>query len=354
MSIQTNTSTYLKSFFSGSVNQTLSPLQVHLLNGWKVTTLSSYNSAVKRFWRFYEETRGKEFSLPATDADVYDFCLAVGRTGNTIGENCVTSKTLAKYLYALQAWHLFHQQPYPKASQDVVTVLLRASAYADAGSTPRPQKPAVMIHHLLALFDDLNGGTPRDKAILDCAICAFWGMARLAELTYDSQDGKPNRLNAVLCGDALRPSNNLSHIYLAVRGTKTARPGVAQPILLNQQPNKLCPVKAVLRRVDSSSSADDSLFGYVKDDGTRGNLTRSMVVTRCQQIWRSYGWNSISGHSFRVGGASLRAALGVDHADIQKLGRWTSDCYKLYIREYTDKDVTQTLAILEALNMGID
>lgn len=208
--------------------------------------MASYNSAVKRFLSFYEESKGREFTLPATNTDIYDFCLAVGKTRDRQEGSYVTSKTLAKYLYALQAWHLFHQQPYPKTSQCVVTVMLRASAYADAGAPARPKKPAVMIYHLLAIFDALNGGTPQDEAILDCAICAFWGMARLAELTYLKPEGKPDRLNAVLCDATLRPADGLSHIYLAVRGAKTAKPGVAQPLLLNQQPNKLCPVRAVL------------------------------------------------------------------------------------------------------------
>lgn len=340
----------LSAFLTGSGNQHLSPLQEHLLNGWKPSTLSSYNSEVRRFLSFYEESRGKPFSLPATNVDIYDFCLTVGRTQDSQTGSRVTSKTLAKYLYALQAWHLFHQQPYPKESQNIVNMLLKASAYADAGVPAKPKKPAVMIYHLLALFDTLNRSTPRDEAILDCAICAFWGLARLAELTYQTASGKPDRLNSVLCGDALRPVDDFSHVLLAVRGAKTAKPGVAQPILLNQQPNKLCPVKAVLRRLGTSRDAEDSLFGFVNRDGTRVNLTRSAVVSRCRQVWHEYGWDSISGHSFRVGGASLRAALGVRHEDIKELGRWTSDCYMLYIREYSDDELVKTLLVLKALN----
>lgn len=179
------------------------------------------------------------------------------------------------------------------------------------------------------------------------------GYGTLAELTYDNSTGFPDRLNAVLCEDALRPASNLDHFYLAVRGAKTARPGVAQPILLNRQPNKLCPVNAVLRRLRTATGAGESLFGYVSQDVSRINLTRSVVVSRCQQVWRSYGWELLSGHSFRVGGASLRAALGVDHSDIQRLGRWTSDCYKLYIREYNSEDLVRSISILQVLNSEV-
>lgn len=340
---------HLISFLSGSNTLNPSPLQLHLLGGWRPSTLASYNSAVKRFLEFYEARNRHPFKLPATESDIYAFCLAIGKTRTTSSDDCVTSKTLAKYLYALQAWHLFHQAPYPSSSRDVVTVMLRSSAHVDASSVGRPRKPAVFIQHLLALYDGLYSGSSRDKAILDCAICAFWGMARLAELTYDSPYGRPDRMNSVLGDDALQPLGTLSHTYLAVRGAKTAKPGVPQLILLNGLTNKLCPVKAIFRRLHDIRNPAESLFGYNDADGTRINLTRSVVVTRCQQIWKAHGWESISGHSFRVGGASLRAALGVNHDDIKKLGRWSSNCYKLYIRDYSQEELTTTLAILKAL-----
>lgn len=339
----------LSSFLFGSGNHRLSPLQLHLVRRWRPATLASYNSAVKRFINFYRARSDRPFSLPASDEDIYAFCLSVGRTREGPPDNRVTAKTLAKYLYALQAWHLFHQQPYPSNSREVVTVMLRSSAHVDASTPLRPAKTAVMIHHVLALYNALNQGDSRDQAILDCAVCAFWGMARLAELTDDQPTSQPDRLTAVLGEDAVGPIDELSHVYLTVRGTKTAKPGVAQPILLNQQPNKLCPVKAVLRRLRYLRDPADSLFGYIGGDGARVNLTRRAVVTRCQQVWREHGWNSITGHSFRVGGASLRAALGVSHDDIKQLGRWTSDCYKLYIREYSERDLQTTLSILQAL-----
>ena len=39
-----------------------------------------------------------------------------------------------------------------------------------------------------------------------------------------------------------------------------------------------------------------------------------------------------SSHSFRIGAASAAAAAGIPDWRIQALGRWSSDCYKRYIR----------------------
>lgn len=337
-------------FLKGGDSPILSSLQLHLLNGWKPNTLASYNSAVRKFLRFYEDSRESAFKLPATEEDIYDFCVSVGRTEFKETSHEISAKTLSKYLFGIQAWHLFHQKTYPHASKDVVRVLLRSSEYSDALRPQRPKKPAVMVHHLLALYHNLSTSTPKDQAILDCVIVAFWGMARLAELTYDKAIEDPPWINSILCGDALRPPDSTSHIILTVRGAKTAKPGIHQQILLNSQANVLCPVKAIQRRASTCTTIHESLFGYQTSGGERVNLTRSVVVARCQQIWKEHDWHSISGHSFRVGGTSLRNALGVPHEDIKSLGRWTSNCYKLYLREYTREDLVTSTSILQMLN----
>lgn len=340
----------IREFLSGPNLSTPSKLQLHLLRGWKPNTLHSYNSAVKKYLAFYELSHGHKFTLPASPSDIYEFCLAAGRTEDQSTINTISAKTLSKYISGLQAWHTFHNQRYPHTSRDVVKIMLRASERVDALTPPAPKKPAVMIYHLLALYNNLFNRSPKDTAILDCAICAFWGMARLAELTYDLRTGQPPWSESVLVNDAVKPLEGTSHILLLVRGAKTAKPGSHQAILLNAQDNQLCPVKAVLRRVASASNPNDALFSYIDEDQIRKNLRRSDVVSRCQAVWKSLGWTSISGHSFRVGGASLRAELGVPHLDIKKLGRWTSNCYTLYLREYSSEERSQTTSILKMLN----
>ena len=110
MSLNPTISRHLQAFLSGSGTHEVTPLQTHLLGGWKPTTLASYNSAVKRFLDFYGTRHRLPFLLPALEDDIYNFCLSVGRTVGGSPDNLVTAKTLMKYLYALQEWHLFHQK----------------------------------------------------------------------------------------------------------------------------------------------------------------------------------------------------------------------------------------------------
>ncbi|POW18999.1 hypothetical protein PSHT_05137 [Puccinia striiformis] len=50
---------------------------------------------------------------------------------------------------------------------------------------------------------------------------------------------------------------------------------------------------------------------------------------------------------FRVGGATLRNAVGIDINEIKALGRWTTNCYRRYIKPMSHEEVVGSLSILE-------
>ena len=63
-------------------------------------------------------------------------------------------------------------------------------------------------------------------------------------------------------------------------------------------------------------------------------LTRSSVICLLRDAARHAGlpYHSLKGHSFRIGAASTAAAAGLPDWLIKAMGRWSSDCYQLYIR----------------------
>jgi hypothetical protein len=322
-----------------------SALDKHVLHGWRGSTLRSYNSAVRKFLKFARLKIKRRFELPATEDEIYEFCYWAGRTGGDSTPDKISGVTLTKYLHGLKAWHVYHGTNYPILSEKKVALMLKADALAIRAKTKNP----VMVEHLLLLHGHLSKGDDLERVLLDMSLVAFWSMARLGELACDVGVGRLEKDEGVRISD-VRIAKDSQSAMIKIYFAKTATGGEVQRLLLTATNNILCPVRALLRRV-SSGKAEDSLFG-VDTMTARKNLTKSYCTRRLQSAWRGIGLTHLSGHSFRVGGASLRNALEVDIATICKLGRWTSSCYKLYIKPYSNEDLRVTLCILEQLDDG--
>ena len=168
-------------------------------------------------------------------------------------------------------------------------------------------------------------------------------MARLGELVKS-----PKNTNQVLVKHLKwDPAGNF--VTISIRDAKTAVPGEIQEIHLHRQPNLLDPVSAIRRLVSRNlSTDDDNLFSYPAN-GTRKTLTKSRCLKIIGEIWGSKGRAALSGHSFRVGGASMRWNFDVPLPEIVRLGRWRSKAYQLYIREYDHDELLKAKQTLEAL-----
>ena len=47
-------------------------------------------------------------------------------------------------------------------------------------------------------------------------------------------------------------------------------------------------------------------------------------------------------HSYRIGGATALFAAGADPTVIRTMGRWSSDCYRLYVRACYEQSLSWT------------
>ncbi|EFP78771.1 uncharacterized protein PGTG_04727 [Puccinia graminis f. sp. tritici CRL 75-36-700-3] len=271
------------------------------------------------------------------------FCIWAGRNTVTANEGKISSLSLRKYVAGLKAWHVYHNTTFPTGNHARVELILKASSKEDETATKKPPKCPMMFWHMQHLWTNLWHGDDFDKALLDMAVVAFWGLARLAELTYTSETGVLSFADSVLTSDVTFKTDALfgETVTLTLRNTKTGVPGCPQLITLAEQKHVLCPVLAIKRRLSSAEGARTSLFGYGRGDGRR-HLTRNRSVARLEAVLEAGGYTGLKGHSFRVGGASFRAAFGMSPSDICLLGRWKSDCYKLYLRSYSSSDLKRT------------
>ncbi|EHS64414.1 uncharacterized protein PGTG_22250 [Puccinia graminis f. sp. tritici CRL 75-36-700-3] len=321
-----------------------SKLDQHVLNGWSRSTLKSYNSGVRKFLLFKKTVGQERFLLPATEDDIYNFCFWAGKKDIDNGQSGVLSVTLKKYLQGLKAWHIFHNRPYPTISEKKVSLLLKSSQKIETLLAKKEPKKPVMIKHLISLVEDLATYEGEDAAILDLALVAFWSLARLGELTIDPSNPRRKIIREYV---TIHPNGSSATIEL--KESKTAPPGESQFLQLKGMANSLCPVRALIRQM-SACNRHDHLFGFRKDN-KHVALTKYLVKRRLAILWDARGFTGLSGHSFRVGGASFQNALGIPPAHICKIGRWASASYKLYLRTYSEEDLSFSLKLLSRLDL---
>lgn len=202
----------------------------------------------------------------------------------------------------------------------------------------------MLLKHLIHLAVELSKGGDREMTVLDTILIAFWGLARLGELSGEKQDSS----EIVRREDVQRICKDRREAAITLRGAKTASAGETKALQIQVLNHLPCPLAALDRRLAKRGQPEDPLFGY-QESGETKVLSKQTIISTCQRCWEEAGYKGLTGHSFRVGGASFRYALGVSIEDICKIGRWKSRSYRLYIKSYSKKDQADTLKLLNEL-----
>jgi len=124
------------------------------------------------------------------------------------------------------------------------------------------------------------------------------------------------------------------YIALNIQTSKTDQASHGITLYTGHANHKVCAVcamKANLRvQRQQSTSTTSPLFRL----STGFAMSRQDLKTFLSTLLRLLNIPSehYSTHSFRIGGATSAAVAGLKDYEIKMLGRWTSDCYKRYIR----------------------
>ena len=165
----------------------------------------------------------------------------------------------------------------------------------------------------------------QDKSMLWAAmLTAFYGFLRVSE--YTSPFVRQFDPSSTLCTSDIHLLSQ-NHAKLLIKASKTDpfRAGVHVSLYANKSP--LCPIAAISKYLSQNPNRSGPLFSW--HDGRY--LTRAGLASVLERIKPQYLKN-MSSHSFRIGAASTAAAAGYPRWLIQALGRWSSNCYKEYIR----------------------
>lgn len=231
--------------------------------------------------------------------------------------------TIVTYSHALASIHNDASEPSPFGDPSVRRTL-RGVQRAGPGNLTKPKLPVTpdVMEKIVATTSQ----TAKHTAMLALAATAMAGLFRIGELCPSSRTGWAPRMQH------FRRHDDHFSIHLPHSKTDTRRKGV-DVVVSSAMAIKLVDAMLVNRR---RVNPTHFLFSL---DGGKTPITRKAFLEFFALRIRIAGI-SMEGHSgfgFRRGGATHLAAKGVPDYTIQHLGRWSSQCFKLYT-EYSTAD----------------
>ena len=162
-----------------------------------------------------------------------------------------------------------------------------------------------------------------------CCLCYF-GFLRSGEVTVPSEAAYDGRAHLNADDVAVDDLANPTVMKVTIKASKTDQFRKGVDIYVGRTRNTLCPVEAMLAYLAKRGTSEGLLFKF--EDGHL--LTKERFIKAVREALSSAGIDAklYSGHSFRIGAATMAGRKGLSAEKIQALGRWESSAYLLYIR----------------------
>ncbi|KAI0634365.1 hypothetical protein C8Q77DRAFT_1055347, partial [Trametes polyzona] len=318
--------------FRASLSQILPPSTSNrlfhtILGGLETGTKKNYGAGLLRFTQFCDEAGIPEsVRMPAPEPVIAAF---VARYAGTVRHD-----TIGGWLAGLALWHAINGAPWGGG---------KMLAYAKKGARriqppPLPKRPPVTLEHLHALFAGLRLDNTFDAAVFAVACVAFWGCRRLGELVIPSRRGfDPGKhvAAAVEVGVRTVPSK-VKYAVFHIPWTKTTKTA-GTDIVLTQNNDPSDPVTALLnhRMLNKEIPSGAPMFAFLTPATVEGwaPMTRGWFLQRCNQVWMQAGLGILTGHCFRIGGATELLLMGTHPDIVATQGGWKSRAFLEYWRK---------------------
>ena len=157
------------------VTEDLERIQDVLQETYAKKTRSTYRTGLLVFHVFCDEKDiNEEHRAPVNQTVLSSFI------SNLIGT--YGGDSIKNYVYGIRAWHIIHGVKW-KVNDDEVDALLKAGRKLSPKEARQREKKPWTVKYLTKICGFLVKDDPRDAAILACLTTAFWGTARLGEVT---------------------------------------------------------------------------------------------------------------------------------------------------------------------------
>ena len=242
----------------------------------------------------------------------------------------VSYSSLKIHLAAIKYQAEVHGYSIPNNSLHRLYLLLHGIKRSQGNRNKKPKRLPITPTLLKAMLKNLFNSSRSyiDKIMIRSAfLTAFFGFLRVSEYTSLHVRSFDPETTLTLQDLKIKNYNHKQVIEINIKSSKTDPFRSGALIKLTPNYTELCPVKALLHLIHHHPLKSGPLFTFNNNKYlTRRELSNIMKELLPNNI------SNISSHSFRIGAATTAAAAGFPRWLIQSLGRWSSDCFRDYLR----------------------
>ena len=281
-------------------------------------TRQAYKTGFQRYTQFCNRYRLKP--LP-TDEETLCFFVAYLSTE-------VQYPTIKQYLAAIRFFQLQQGMQDPLKTTPQLSLLLRG---VQKQAKPRTRLPisTTLLENIVKTIMGRSHLHIQDRYLYASAMTmAFFGCLRCGEITYPSTKTFNPRIHLAVKDVRISKKG----LELTIKRSKTDQLGNGVTVTIGPGNNTTCPLRLLQKfmRYRKRASRSDALFRF--HNGSL--LTRAKLQTILQESLQALGLpaNKFGTHSLRIGSATAAATAGVPMDVIKAMGRWSSECYRQYIK----------------------
>ena len=286
-----------------------------VLNGIAPSTSRVYSSARNTFLRFCSRLNFNP--LPASEHTLILFVAELHQSKAT--------STIHTYLAGIRHFHIISGYANPLDNKPKLQLALKGCKRIKPprSCTRLPITPYILREIKSTLSKNF------DDTMIWAAMCmGFFGFLRAGEFTVDGAFDPSAHLS--LQDISVNSHTNPSIIRVTIKKSKTDQFGTGAYIFLARTNSDLCPVTALIDYLALRPTTKGPMFAF--EDGSYLSRSKLVQSLNCSLVAAGIDPQFYKGHSFRIGAATTAATMGVQDSLIQKLGRWTSDAFRLYVR----------------------
>jgi integrase len=309
------------------VGQYSNTLKNFLWNGLSGDIRKVYTSAQKSYELF---TASVGVSPYPTTPILLGEWVSLRALGSTY-ESKLSPDAILSYLSAIQSAYIDRQLPTTafesKWLQRIIAGIRRTAPNRQKNQA-LPITPDILSKITLPYNSRKDVNSLNINAAFKLAFAAF---LRSGEFTYDDRLDSRTFVNTTLTRSDVTFSDSYDHLVLRLKRSKTDTKHLGVDIIVAATGTRTCPIAALRDLFELDPQPPVAPLFRLQNSA----FTYSRVVPILQDRARLAGVphpTSYRGHSFRRGAAQHASNLGLPESDIQALGRWSSQAFKIYFK----------------------